>query len=59
MNFSIPDTTISITDLTNYIQDLLEEDWQLQQVWVTCGADDRYLNAGRESSFSGVLLTAY
>jgi exodeoxyribonuclease VII large subunit len=31
----IPDTALSVTGLTTYIQALLEQDQQLQQVWVT------------------------
>lgn len=31
----VPDTALSVSGLTSYIQDLLEEDDQLRQVWVT------------------------
>ena len=32
---SIPDTALSVAGLTSYIHDLLEDDRQLQQVWIT------------------------
>ncbi len=31
----VPDTALSVSGLTSYIQDLLEQDDQLQQIWVT------------------------
>lgn len=31
----VPDTALSVAGLTSYIQDLLEQDDQLQQIWVT------------------------
>ena len=31
----LPDTALSVAGLTSYIQDLLEQDDQLQQIWVT------------------------
>lgn len=34
-NLLIPDTALSVTGLTDYIQALLEQDHQLRQVWVT------------------------
>ncbi|NJL23336.1 MAG: exodeoxyribonuclease VII large subunit, partial [Leptolyngbyaceae cyanobacterium SM1_3_5] len=34
-NLLIPDTALSVGGLTSYIQDLLEQDDQLQQIWVT------------------------
>lgn len=34
-NLLIPDATLSVAGLTDYIQSLLEEDAHLQQVWVT------------------------
>jgi exodeoxyribonuclease VII large subunit len=35
VTFSLVDTALSVTGLTTYIQDLLEGDRYLQQVWVT------------------------
>ncbi|MBD2089476.1 exodeoxyribonuclease VII large subunit [Microcoleus sp. FACHB-1515] len=34
-NLLLPDTALSVGGLTSYIQDLLEQDDQLQQIWVT------------------------
>lgn len=34
-NLLIPDTALSVAGLTDYIQELLEQDNQLRQVWVT------------------------
>lgn len=34
-NLLVPDTALSVSGLTAYIQALLEQDYQLQQVWVT------------------------
>ncbi|MEQ8380792.1 MAG: exodeoxyribonuclease VII large subunit [Coleofasciculus sp. A1-SPW-01] len=33
-NSLLPETTLSVAELTDYIQDLLEQDTQLQKVWV-------------------------